>query len=33
MVMNFGEPFFAHVLEGSGGCHGEADQENVGLGV
>lgn len=33
VVMNFGEPFFAHVFKGSGGCHGEADQEDVGLWV
>ena len=33
MVVHLGEPFFANVFEGCGGSHGEADQEDIGLGV
>lgn len=31
--MHFWEPLLADVLEGGGGGDGEADQEDVGLGV
>lgn len=31
--MNFGKPFFSDIFEGSRGCDGEANQEDVGLGV
>ena len=33
MVVNFGEPFLADVLEGGGGSDAEADEEDVRLGV
>lgn len=33
VVMNFGEPLLANVLERGRRRHGEADEENVGLGV
>jgi len=33
VVVNFGEPFLADVFEGGRGCDGEADEEDVGLGV
>ncbi len=33
VVVDFGEPFLAHVLEGGGGGDAEADEEDVGLGV
>ncbi len=33
MVVNFGEPFLADVLEGGGRGDTEADEEDVGLGV
>lgn len=33
MVVDFGEPFLAHVLEGSRGCDTEAYEENIGLGI
>ena len=33
VVVNLGEPFFANVLKGGGGSHGEADQKDIGLGV
>ena len=32
-MVDFGEPLFAHVLEGGGGCDGETDEEDVGLWV
>lgn len=33
VVVDLGEPFLAHVLEGGGRGDGEADQEDVSLGV
>jgi hypothetical protein len=33
VMMNFGEPLLADVLEGGWGGDAEADEENVGLGV
>lgn len=33
VVMDFGEPFLPDVLKGGGGSDGEADQEDIGLGV
>ena len=33
MMVDFGEPFLADVLERGGGGHAEAHEENVGLGV
>lgn len=33
MVVDFGEPFLANVLKRRGGSNGEADQEDIGLGV
>ena len=33
MVMDLGEPLFPDVLEGSGGGHRKANQEDVGLGI
>lgn len=33
VVVDFGKPLFADVLEGGGGGHGEADQKDVGLRV
>lgn len=33
VVVYFGEPFLAHVFEGSRGCDTEADQEDVGLRI
>lgn len=33
VVVDFGEPFLANVLKGRGGGDGEADQEDIGLGV
>jgi hypothetical protein len=33
VVVHFGEPFFPHVLEGGRRRDGEADEEDVGLGI
>jgi hypothetical protein len=33
VVVDLGEPFLAHVLEGGGGGDGEAHQEDIGLRV
>jgi len=33
VVMNFREPLLFDVFERCGGCDGEANEENVGLGV
>ena len=33
VVVDFGEPLLADVLEGSGRDDGEADEEDIGLGV
>jgi hypothetical protein len=33
VVVDFGEPFLAHVFKGGGRGDGKADQEDVGLGI
>lgn len=33
MVVHFGEPLLADVLEGGGGCDAKTDEEDVGLRV
>jgi len=33
VVLNLGDPFGANIFEGSGGDDGEADEEDVGLGI
>lgn len=33
MVVYLRKPLFSHVFEGGGRCDGEADEEDVGLGV
>lgn len=33
MVVYFGKPFLSNVLEGCRGCDGEADEEDIGLGI
>ena len=33
VVMHLGEPFFADVFEGRGGCDAETNKEDIGLGV
>lgn len=33
VVVDFGEPFLANVLKRRGGSNGEADEEDIGLGI
>ena len=33
MVVDFGEPFLADVLEGGGGGNAKTDKEDIGLGI